>query len=107
CEVSSNKIAFMMSEITDIEKETPSGWVSVRKTPIRTNTLHASFPMAFIGTYDIDTTDFDISESGNYRVRFSYGDLNDETLYGYSDSYNMIYVYSNSYDTAYAYFNVR
>lgn len=106
CEVSSNKIAFFMSEITDIEKETPSGWVSVRKTPIRTNTLHASFPMAFIGTYDIDTSDFDISESGNYRVRFSYGDYEDEPLYVYSDSPHMMYVYPNGYDTAYAYFNV-
>lgn len=107
CEVSSNKISFMMSEITDIEKETPSGWVSVRKTPIYTNTLHASFPMTFIGTYDIDTSYFDISESGNYRVRFSYSDYEDEPLYVYSDNSHMMYIYSNSYDTAYAYFNVN
>ena len=97
CNVISNKIIFVMSEITDIEKETSSGWVSVRKTPIHTNTLHAGFPMAFPGTYEIDTSDFDISESGNYRVRFSYGNCNENTLS----------VRSNGYDTAYAYFTVN
>lgn len=97
CEVIANKIIFVMSEITDIERETPSGWVSVRKTPIHTNTLHAGFPMAFPGTYDIDVSDFDISESGNYRVRFSYGNCDEETLK----------VYSDGYDTAYAYFKVN
>lgn len=97
CQVTSNKIIFAMSEITDIEKETPNGWVSVRKTPIRTNTLHASFPMAFPGAYSVDTSDFDISESGNYRVRFSYGNCNEDTLE----------VPYNGYDTAYAYFKVN
>lgn len=96
CKVNSNKIIFVMSEITDIERETPSGWISVRKAPIRTNTLHASFPMAFPGNYDIDTSDFDLSESGSYRVRFSYGSCDEET----------IDVHSNGYDTAYAYFNI-
>lgn len=96
CTVNANKIIFVMSEIVDIERETPSGWRSVRKTPIHTNTLHASFPMAFPGNYDIDTSDFDISESGSYRVRFSYGNCKEETLE----------VYSNGYDTAYAYFSV-
>lgn len=96
CKVISSKIIFVMSEIADIERETSRGWVSVRKTPIHTNTLHAGFPMAFPGTYDIDTSDFDISESGNYRVRFSYGDCDEDTLD----------VPSNGYDTAYAYFKV-
>lgn len=97
CEVVSSKIIFVMSEIMDIEKETSGGWVSVRKTPIHTNTLHAGFPMAFPGTYDIDTSDFDISESGNYRVRFSYGNCNE----------NSLSVRANGYDTAYAYFKVN
>ncbi|MDE5992861.1 MAG: hypothetical protein K2G87_07415, partial [Oscillospiraceae bacterium] len=97
CKINSSKIIFVMSEITDIEKETSSGWISVRKTPIHTNTLHAGFPMAFSGTYDIDASDFDISESGNYRVRFSYGNCNEETLN----------VPSDGYDTTYAYFRVN
>lgn len=97
CKVTSNKIIFVMSAVKDIEKETSSGWVSVRKTPIHTNTNHSGFPMAFSGDYDIDTSDFDISESGNYRVRFSYGNCSEETLK----------VYSDGYDTAYAYFKVN
>ncbi|MDE6598811.1 MAG: hypothetical protein K2K34_01865 [Oscillospiraceae bacterium] len=97
CNVNSSKIIFVMSEIADIEKETSGGWISVRKTPIHTNTLHAGFPLAFSGTYDIDTSDFDISESGNYRVRFSYGNCNEKTLD----------VPSDGYDTAYAYFTVN
>ena len=106
CEISSNKISFVMSDITDIEKETPSGWVSVRKDPIYTNTLSQNYPKAFPGTYDIDTSDFDISESGNYRVRFSYADYTDDSLYVLAHGYDM-YVYSDSYDTAYAYFKVN
>ncbi|MDE6710395.1 MAG: hypothetical protein K2J76_07885, partial [Oscillospiraceae bacterium] len=81
CVVSSNKISFVMSDITDIEKETPSGWVSVRKTPVYNNAFNSSFPIASPGTYDIETSDFDISESGNYRVRFSYADYTDDSLY--------------------------
>ncbi|MDE5576202.1 MAG: M56 family metallopeptidase, partial [Oscillospiraceae bacterium] len=38
CRVNSSKIIFVMSEIADIEKETSGGWISVRKTPIHTNT---------------------------------------------------------------------
>ncbi|MCH5349190.1 MAG: hypothetical protein J1E40_07695 [Oscillospiraceae bacterium] len=94
-EVKANKVGFALSEIVDIEKETSAGWRSVRTGRITTNTLHASFPLAFAGTYTLDTSDFDISTSGNYRIRLSYGD-------GGFD----LNVPGNGYDTAYAYFKV-
>lgn len=106
CKISSNKISFVMSEITDIERETASGWVSVRKTPVYSSSFRENFPKAFPGTYDIDASDFDISKSGSYRVRFSYADYTDDSIYVLAHGYDM-YVYSESYDTAYAYFKVN
>ncbi|MDE7292840.1 MAG: hypothetical protein K2N72_00290, partial [Oscillospiraceae bacterium] len=97
CKVSANKILFLMSENTDIERETAAGWQSVRKTSIYTNTAHASFPLASSGTYEIDASDFDISKSGNYRVRFSYCSCDEQS----------IDAHYNGYDTAYAYFKVN
>lgn len=95
-EVKSSQTAFSLSEVADIERETSGGWRSVRTTSIRTNTLHAGFPLAFPGTYTLDTSDFDISVPGNYRIRISYGNGGLE-----------LDVPPNGYDTAYAYFKVK
>lgn len=95
-EIKSSKVGFALSEVIDMERETPDGWKSVRTGAIRTNSLHASFPLGFAGTYTLDTSDFDISVSGNYRIRLSYGNR------GVG-----LEVPRNGYDTAYAYFKVK
>ncbi|MGN1136238.1 MAG: M56 family metallopeptidase [Oscillospiraceae bacterium] len=94
--VSASKVMFVISENVDIEMETEGVWRSVRTSSLRANTSHASFPLAFSGDYSLSTAGFDISQSGRYRLRISYGNCDKD-----------LYVKGNGYNTAYAEFTVK
>lgn len=94
--VNASKVMLVISENVDIEMETDGVWRSVRTSPLRVNASHAGFPLAFSGNYTLSTSDFDISRSGRYRLRISYGNCDNE-----------LNVQGNGYNTAYAEFTVK
>ncbi|MBD5138525.1 MAG: hypothetical protein HDT24_04355 [Ruminococcus sp.] len=89
--------AYSVSDITDIERLENGEWVSVRSCPVKTNSIGGSYALRFSGAEEtIDTSGFDISEAGEYRIRISVGEID-------MDSRDM---FVNNYDTKYAYFKI-
>lgn len=66
------KYILSLSEIFDIEKKVGGNWVSVRKSPVEDNSIGGSYPAPF-STRILETSGFDTSEPGEYRVRLSVG----------------------------------
>ena len=74
----------------DIEYCENGEWVSVRTSPIRTNSLVYPYSLASDSmTFTLESSDYDLSRKGKYRVRASVaaddgGDFSDktETIYG-------------------------
>lgn len=88
---------YSVSDITDIERIENGEWVSVRSCPVKTNSIGGSYALRFSGAEEtINTSGFDISEKGEYRIRISVGEVDME-------SKNM---FVNNYDTKYAYFKI-
>lgn len=88
---------YSVSDITDIERLENGEWVSVRSCPVKTNSIGGSYYLRFSGAEEvIDTSGFDISQKGEYRIRISVGEVNMERK-------NM---FVNNYDTKYAYFKI-
>lgn len=89
--------AYSVSEITDIERLENGEWVSVRTCPVKTNSIGGYYSLRFSGGEEaIDTSGFDISQAGEYRIRISVGEVDMEKQ-------NM---FVNNYDTKYAYFKI-
>lgn len=88
---------YSVSDITDIERLENGEWISVRNCPVKTNSIGGSYALRFSGTDEvIETSGFDISKPGEYRIRISVGEVD-------MDSQNM---FVNNYDTKYAYFKI-
>lgn len=88
---------YSVSDITDIERLENGEWISVRNCPVKTNSIGGSYALRFSGAEEvIDTSGFDISEIGEYRIRISVGEVDMEKQ-------NM---FVNNYDTKYAYFKI-
>lgn len=88
---------YSVSDITDIERFENGEWISVRNCPVKTNSIGGSYALRFSGTDEvIETSGFDISKPGEYRIRISVGEVD-------MDSQNM---FVNNYDTKYAYFKI-
>ncbi|MDE6598713.1 MAG: hypothetical protein K2K34_01365 [Oscillospiraceae bacterium] len=89
--------AYSVSDITDIERLENGEWTSVRNCSVKTNSIGGSYALRFSGMEEtIDTSGFDISEAGEYRIRISVGEVD-------MDRENM---FVNNYDTKYAYFKI-
>lgn len=90
--------SFVISDIADIEKLENGEWVSVRTSPVKTNSIGGSYALRFSGMKEtISTKNFDISEPGEYRIRISVGEYDittDEDMF------------TDNYDTIYAYFSI-
>lgn len=89
--------AYSVSDITDIERLENGEWTSVRNCSVKTNSIGGSYALRFSGMEEtIDTSGFDISQAGEYRIRISVGEVD-------MDSQDM---FVNNYDTKYAYFKI-
>ena len=89
--------SYSVSNITDIERLENDRWVSVRSCPVKTNSIGGSYALRFSGGEEvIDTSGFDISQKGEYRIRISVGevDIDDPDMF------------VSNYDTKYAYFKI-
>lgn len=96
-----NGDSFIESEIVDIERLEGDDWVSVRKYPVHTNSIGGSYVMKFPDMEEtVDTSDFDISVPGEYRLRISIG------KYGLKDLTSDVDMFVDNYDTVYAYFKI-
>lgn len=80
------------SEIFDIEKKVGANWQSVRTGSVKTNSIGGSYPLLFSDV--IDTDGFDLSKTGEYRLRFSVGEMTSN------------FDFLSNYDTKYAYFKI-
>lgn len=88
---------YSVSDITDIERLENGEWVSVRSCPVKTNSIGGSYYLRFSGDEEvIDTSGFDISEKGEYRIRISVGEVNMKSKK----------TFLSNYDTKYAYFKI-
>lgn len=88
---------YSVSDITDIERLENGEWVSVRNCPVKTNSVGGSYDLRFSSDEEtIDTSGFDISEKGEYRIRISVGEVDIESQK----------TFLSNYDTKYAYFKI-
>lgn len=81
---------FSTSEVYDVERKENGEWVSVRKGKVRTNSIGSGRVLSFSDGIEVDSSLFDLSEEGEYRVRVSAGEMNQldfvdrhSTLYAY------------------------
>jgi len=81
---------FSTSEVYDIERKENGKWVSVRKGKVRTNSIDSGRVLSFLDGIEVDSSLFDLSEEGEYRIRVSVGEMNGldfvdrhSTLYAY------------------------
>lgn len=88
---------YSVSDITDIERLENGEWVSVRSCPVKTNSIGGSYALRFSGAEEtINTSGFDISEKGEYRIRISVGEVDMKSQK----------LFLSNYDTKYAYFKI-
>ncbi len=83
---------FSVSSVADIERCVDGVWKSVRKGGVETNSIGGSYS---IGAHEpLSTADFDLSVSGEYRIRISVGEVT-ENLDLFTYNYNTLYGYFN------------
>lgn len=88
---------YSVSDIIDIERLENGEWVSVRSCPVKTNSIGGSYALRFSGAEEtINTSGFDISKAGEYRIRISVGEADMESQR----------LFLSNYDTKYAYFKI-
>ncbi len=81
---------YSTSEVYDIERKENGKWVSVRKGKVRTNSIGSGRVLSFLDGIEVDSSLFDLSREGEYRIRVSVGEMNGldfvdrhSTLYAY------------------------
>ncbi len=82
---------FSSSDVYDVERKENGEWVSVRKGKIRTNSIVSGHSFPFKDGVEIDSSLFDLSKEGEYRIRLSVGEMNDELEF--FDRYSTLYAY--------------
>ncbi|MGN0587662.1 MAG: immunoglobulin-like domain-containing protein [Oscillospiraceae bacterium] len=85
---------FATSDVYDIERKEGGKWVSVRTGDVHTNSIGGSYALSFETEKTISGGDFDLSKTGDYRVRVSVGGFDADSLF------------TEDYGTKYAYFTV-
>lgn len=85
---------FTTSEVYDIERKEGGKWVSVRTGDVHTNSIGGSYALSFETEKTISGGDFDLSKTGEYRVRVSVGGFDTDSLF------------TEDYGTKYAYFTI-
>lgn len=85
---------FTTSEVYDIERKEGGKWVSVRTGDVHTNSIGGSYSLSFEMEKTLSGGDFDLSKTGEYRVRVSVGGFDTDSLF------------TEDYGTKYAYFTV-
>lgn len=87
----SSENPFVIGEIVDIERCVDGVWGSVRTEPLTVNSIGGSYSLCFEGSYDLDTRGFDLSESGEYRLRISVGSIDSVSDNFFYADYGTVY----------------
>ena len=81
---------FSTSEVYDIERNENGKWVSVRRGKVKTNSIGSGRVLSFLDGIEVDSSLFDLSREGEYRIRVSVGEMDGldfvdrhSTLYAY------------------------
>ncbi len=81
---------YSTSEVYDIERKENGKWVSVRRGKVKTNSIGSGRVLSFSDGIEVDSSLFDLSKEGEYRIRVSVGEMNGldfvdrhSTLYAY------------------------
>ena len=81
---------FSTSEVYDIERKENGKWVSVRRGKVRTNSIDSGRVLSFLDGIEVDSSLFDLSREGEYRIRVSVGEMN---VLEFVDRHSTLYAY--------------
>lgn len=85
-----NDSFYSTSEVYDIERKENGKWVSVRKGEVRTNSIGSGFLLPFADGIEVESSLFDLSKEGEYRIRVSVGEM---SALDFIDRYSTLYAY--------------
>lgn len=81
---------FSSSEVYDVERKENGKWISVRKGSVSTNSIGSGRVLPFIDGIEVDSSIFDLSEEGEYRIRLSVGEMD---VLEFIDRHSTLYAY--------------
>lgn len=85
-----NDSFFSTSEVYDIERKENGEWVSVREGKVRTNSIKSGRVLSFSDGIDVDSSLFDLSREGEYRIRVTVGEMDG---FDFIDRHSTLYAY--------------